>query len=195
MPHPSHRRVTSVDEPSRSKPPSDGRPVELQAEPSHEDAGAAMVEMAFILGLLVMLLVGVVTSALAFGQKNSIENAAREASRYAATYPAPSSDPDTPATWQEWLEDVRDVARAAAQGNLDPGVEGQYICVAHTNSGWKLEDNNGVSSPSSGNCYSDGLTDPRVQVVARRDSEINAAFFSVDITLEGPATARYEREE
>ena len=155
------------------------------------ETGAAMVEMAFIFGLLVMLLIGVVTSAIAFGQKNSVENAAREASRYAATYPPP----EAPDTWNDWLGTVRDVARAAAQGNLDSDVDGQYICVAHTGSGLKLEDSGGVSDVSSGTCYSDGLSDPRVQIVTRRDGEISAAFFSIDITLNAPATARYEREE
>ena len=158
---------------------------------SRGESGAAMVEMAFVFSLLVMLLVGVVTSAIALGQMNTVENAAREASRYAATYPAP----EPPATWQDWLATVRDVARAAAQGNLDASVAGQYICVAHINSGLKLEDSNGTSTVSSGTCYDDGLSDTRVQVVARRDGEISAAFFSIDITLDAPATARYEREE
>lgn len=153
-----------------------------------------MVEMAFIFSLLVMLLVGVVTSAIAFGQKNSIENAAREASRYAATYPAPDNNPEV-ANWDQWLEKVRDVARAAAQGNLDPGVDGQYICVAHIGSGRMLEDTSGVPSFRNDTCYEDGLSDSRVQVRTRRDSEINAAFFSVDVTLDAPATARYERAE
>ena len=65
------------------------------------EKGAAMVEMAFVLTLLVTLLVGVTSAAIAFGQNNSIENAAREASRYAATLPGPA---DT-----VWLQDVRDV--------------------------------------------------------------------------------------
>ncbi|HUG31865.1 MAG TPA: TadE/TadG family type IV pilus assembly protein [Acidimicrobiia bacterium] len=146
-----------------------------------------MVEMAFIFSILVMLLVGVVTSAIAFAQKNSIENSAREASRYAATYPGPVDS--------AWLDTVRDVARSAAQGSLDAGVDGQYICVAHTGSGQKLEDTNGTTSVTSGTCYNDGLSDSRVQIVTRRDSQISAAFFSVDVTLNAPATARYEREE
>ena len=154
---------------------------------SRRDSGAAMVEMAFIFSLLVMLLVGVVTSAIAFGQKNSIENSAREASRYAATYPGPVDN--------SWLDTIRDVARAAAQGNLDPSVDGQYICVAHTGSNLKLEDTNGSPSYTSGTCYNDGLSDTRVQIVTRRDTRINAAFFSVDVTLNAPATARYERAE
>jgi len=155
----------------------------------HQDRGAAMVEMAFIFSILVMLLIGVVTSAIAFGQKNSVENAAREASRYAATYPGPVDN--------TWLGTVRDVARSAAQGNLDTGVDGYYICVAHTGSGQKLVDTNLTTPPTTpaGACYTDGLSDSRVQVVARRNTQINAAFFSVDVTLNAPATARYERAE
>jgi Flp pilus assembly protein TadG len=159
-------------------------------DPSDRDSGAAIVEMAFIFSILAMLLVGVVTSAIAFGQKNSIENAAREASRFAAT--APELD-------DNWLRAVRDVARSAAHGDLDAGVDGQSICVAHTGYGKKLVDVGGVESisdiGSTGPCYPDDLSDVRVQVLTERDTKINAAFFSIDVTLTAPATARYEREE
>jgi len=150
--------------------------------------------MAFIFSLLVMLLVGVVTSAIAFGQKNQIENAAREASRYAATLaPDPVTGIDN-----AWLEAVRNVAQEAAHGNLDSGVEGQHICVAHFgSSGWQrlVQDDGGAAVPGTAPCYPDGLSDPRVQVETGRDTEINAAFFSFDISLVAPATARYERVE
>lgn len=157
-----------------------------QTKARNQDRGAAMVEMAFIFSILVMLLVGVVTSALAFGQKNSIENAAREASRYAATLKPMD------------LNTVLDVARSAAQGDLDGGVDGQYICAAYlSDTGWqKLEETGGGAPvPDSGQCYSDGLSDIRVQIVTERDSEINAALFSIDFTLNAQATARYERIE
>jgi hypothetical protein len=151
------------------------------------DSGAAMVEMAFIFGILIMLLVGVVTSAIAFGQKNQIENAAREASRYGATLKPMD------------LGQVLLVARNAAQGNLDGDVEGQYICVAHLSefSGWqKLEQTGGGAPiPGSGECYSDDLSGKRVQIETGRDSEINAGLFSIDFTLNASATARYERNE
>lgn len=152
---------------------------------SPPDSGAAMVEMAFIFSILVMLLIGVVTSAIAFGQKNSIENSAREASRYAATLKPMD------------LGSVLNVARSAAQGNLDSGVAGQYICAAYLSaSGWqKVEETAGAQVPSSGQCYDDGLSDIRVQIVTERDSEISAALFSIDITLNAQATARYERIE
>jgi hypothetical protein len=141
--------------------------------------------MAFIFGILIMLLVGVVTSAIAFGQKNSIENAAREASRYAATLP------------EAWLnlDDVVEVAVTAAQGNLDPGVEGHYVCVAHTGKNVKRVLVGGVETQTGGTCYPESLSDSRIQVETRRQTEINAAFFSVDVNLNAKATARYERAE
>lgn len=156
-----------------------------QESSSGNDVGAAMVEMAFIFGILVMLLVGVVTSAIAFGQKNSIENAAREASRYAATLPE---------AWDN-LDDVVSVAVEAAQGDLDADVDGQYICVAHTGHNQKLVVEGGVPNPDSGKCYEDGLSDSRVQVQTGRQSQINAAIFSVDLNLNAKASARYERAE
>lgn len=158
---------------------------------SLDDFGAALVELAFVLALLAMLLVGVTTSAIAFGRNNSIENAAREASRYAATLPGPV---DT-----TWLRDVRDVARSAALGELDPSVPGQYICVAeYDGSSWtRLTDTNGVEGPQpdTQSCFTDSLPadQPRVQIVTSRDTTIDAAVFSMDVTLIGEAAARYER--
>ena len=153
------------------------------------DRGAALVEMALTITLLVMLLVGVVTSAIALGRDNSIHNAGREASRFAATLPGPI---DT-----DWLRSVRDVARAAASGDLDASVPGQYICVAHLSGGTveSLEDSGGVETEPDNECFSDGrpASEVRVQVVTKRDTEINAILFSTDVTLESEAAARYER--
>lgn len=153
------------------------------------DSGAAMVELAFVLSLLVMLLVGTVSAGVAYGRNNSVENAAREASRYAATLPGPVNT--------TWLQDVRDVARAAAMGNLDASVDGQHICVAHYDgSDWtRLTDTNGGETTGTTACFSDNLPadQQRVQIVGRRDAKLNVVFFSMDVTLEGEASARYER--
>jgi hypothetical protein len=152
------------------------------------DDGAAMVEMAFVFALLMMLLVGTTTSAIAFSQNNSIENSAREASRYAATLPEAGTT--------DWLRDVRDVARAAAQGNLDTSVNGQYICVSYYDgSSWTGLKDTGGTEAASGSCYSDGLPadQARIQVVTGRDTEIQVVLFSPDLSLEARAAARYER--
>lgn len=147
-----------------------------------------MVETAFVLTLLLMLLLGTVTSSIAFSQKNSLENSAREASRYAATLPGPVDS--------SWLGNVRNVARAGAQGNLDDTVPDQYICVAYYDgSSWsRLTDTSGVEAFALSDCFVDGLLDQaRVQVVTRRATTIQAVLFAPDITLEGRAAARYER--
>ena len=162
------------------------------------DEGAALVELAFTLTLLVMLLVGVVTSAIALGQDNSIENAAREASRFGATLPGGGT--------LNWFTDVRDVARGAATGDLDATVPNEEICVAFIksdDSATHAIDDGGTPSPlviSSGPCpgFNDGRNgnkEPRVNVVTQRDTEVDAVIFDTDVTLRGQASARYEREE
>jgi hypothetical protein len=156
------------------------------------DSGAAMIELAMVLGVLVTVLIGTVTAAIAFSQQNSIENAAREGSRYAATLPG---DP----TQKSWLEDVIRVTRAAGVGDLDASVPGQFICVAFLDGTTvkALRQSGGVTegTTSGSQCYTDGLasTEVRVQVVTGRDSEIQAVFFSVDLDLQGQAAARWER--
>lgn len=149
--------------------------------------GAAMVEMALVFSLLIMLLVGTVTAAIALSQNNSIENAAREASRFGATLPFDSS----------WLATVRDVARNAAHGDLDASVPGQTICVALVGPGGtqSLTDTGGAPAFSSSPCFADGRPseEVRVQVVTGRDTTIEAVLFSIDVSLSAPAAARYER--
>lgn len=161
-----------------------------------DDTGASMVELALVLVLLMMLLVGTVSAAMAFGRGNSIQNAAREASRFGATYPAPDDNPDVD-NWGEWLGEVRDVARAAASGDLDASVPGSFICVAHLDgaSTESLEDAGGTVTQPDTECFSDGrpADEPRVQVVVQRDTEFQAIVFSTDVTLSADASARYER--
>jgi len=67
-----------------------------------------------------MLLLGTVTSGLAFFDKISLNGAAREAGRFAATYPeADAASPDG------WFVDVASVAQIAATGALTDGVAGR----------------------------------------------------------------------
>ncbi len=155
-----------------------------------EESGAAMVELAFVLVLLVMLLVGTISAAVAFGRDNSIQNAAREASRFAATQDGPVD--------LTWLQNVHTVARAAALGDLDSGVDGWQICVAYVNGSEvkSLTDNANVTPVAYGTseCFDDGRSEARVQVAVQRDTPLNAVVFTVDVTLSAEAAARYERE-
>ena len=150
-----------------------------------------MVELALAFTLLVTLLVGTVTAAIALSNQNSIENAAREASRYGATLPGAGAP--------SWFQEVRAVARAAAQGDLDPSVDGQYICVAYVDGAGakRVIETAGAAAPLEvgDDCFPDGRPagEARIQVVTGRQAEIQAVIFSMDVTLEGPAAARYER--
>ena len=162
------------------------------------DKGAALVEMALTITLLVMLLVGVVTSAIALGRDNSIQNAAREASRFAATLPEADAN----------LDDIIGVARAAASGDLDASVPNDQICAAFVPADYDPSDAmttqptrriaiDGVLGPVESDwCFDDGRTgndEARVQVIAQRDSSINAIVFTTNVTLKAQAAARYER--
>jgi len=151
-----------------------------------------MVELALVFILLVMLLVGTVSAAVAYGRSNSIQNAAREASRFGATLPGPVD--------AAWFQDVQGVAESAAQGDLDAVVPNSQICVAFI----KKDDSKShfidiASGVQSGGCpgYDDGRDgneEARVNVVTQRDTPLNAILFSVDMTLESEASGRYERE-
>lgn len=149
-----------------------------------------MIEMALILPLLLIILIGTITAGIAYGRNNSIQNAARESSRYAATLPGPVED--------AWLQSVRDVARGAALGDLSAGVPGQFICVAYVGDGSdrRMTDTNGVEVFTSGTgCFNDGrpADEPRIQIVTSRHARVEAVFFGWDVTLRSQAVARYER--
>ena len=155
------------------------------------ERGAGLVEMALVLPVLIMLLVGTITAGIAYGQRNSLQNAAREASRYAATLPGPVTT--------AWLQTVRDVTRAAATGHLEATAPGQFICVAYVSGGSasRLTDEGGVESTGNVPCFDDGRPgdEARVQVVTSRIARIDGALFRWDVTIRSEAAARYERAE
>lgn len=151
-----------------------------------------MIEMAIVLPLLIVLLVGTITAGVAYGRSNSVQNAAREASRFAATLPGPI---DT-----AWLQTVRDVARSAALGDLASTVPGQFICVAYVDgtANTRLTDTGGVQVVTPGSsCFNDGRPagEARIQVVTSRQVRIEAVFYGWNVTLRSEAAARYERQE
>ncbi len=169
------------------------------------ERGAALLEFALVLPVLLALLVGIVTSGAALNRSNSLNNAARESARFGATLPADDL------TW--WLNKVADVAIGAATGDLADGTDGRYVCAAfvypdgtvpadssvgddHT---VRLEVNpDGTRTITTGaTCHSDGRPDNerRVQVLVERDTSLEFFFFGRTVTLDGLSTARYERSE
>lgn len=164
---------------------------------TNRERGSALVEAALVTPVLVMLLLGTVTSALAYGQSTSLQTAAREASRFGASLPVNGN-------LNGWLGDVLAVAKAAGNRDLVADVPGQYICVAYVYpSGTAANDRTtrliqsaGVTgAPTAATCFDDGrpASERRVQVVTGRTATIQAVMFSVDMNLSSPSASRFER--
>lgn len=164
------------------------------------ERGAVLVEAAMVTTFLMMLLVGTITAAVAYSQKTSLQTAAREASRFAATLPVNGD-------MTGFLIRVADVAKGAANGDLGDAVAGQNICVAYVypkgtaadDRNTRILQNGGVTgTPTHGptsKCFDDGRPDDerRVQVTVGRKATIQAVMFSTQVDLNSRSTARFER--
>lgn len=163
------------------------------------EGGAALIELAFALPLVIMLIVGMVSAGIAYNHQLALTHSAREGGRYAATlpvtsFPSPRMD--------NWLDEVAVQVVADATGSLDSGVSARYICVAyvHPNGTLSTDSTKSRVEDSSGTtylaapCFADGRPDDerRVQVEVRRDSEFDVVFFSTTVTLRSPAVNRFE---
>lgn len=161
------------------------------------DRGAALVEFALVMPLLMALLVGAVTAGVAYDRNNSLNNGARESSRFGATLPVTSG-------LSTWLNDVADVARDSTAGELEAMDPGQRICVAYVYpSGAGADDQTvrvvevaGVRTVTVGStCFTDGrpADERRVQVRLQRDTDFDAVFFTSTLTLDTRSVVRFER--
>lgn len=175
-----------------------GRPT---SRPQVHERGAALVEFAILVPLLIMLLFGIVSAGLAFSQQLSLTHAAREAGRYAATLPVSNF-----AGLDDWLTHVADRAVLDATGTLDDGIPGRAICVAYVYPAGNLATdqtttltrdstgNDTVDSSSGSPCFDDGrgADERRIQVHVERDTEFGVVLFTTTLTLDSTAVSRYE---
>jgi Flp pilus assembly protein TadG len=164
-----------------------------------DEHGAALVELAITIVLLMMLLLGIITFGITNHHNISIETAAREAARFAATYPVEDAGSEL-----QWLRDVAESAERAAGGSLDSGVDGRVLCVAQ-GAGSSSADFSRLRVTGSEETSSAAMTtdwcfpntapndDTVVQVLAQRAGWIQVIVFSMTPTLTGQATNRFER--
>jgi len=156
-----------------------------------------MVEFALVLPVLLAFLLGTVTVGTAYDRNISMNNAARESSRFGAVRSV-ESDLVT------WLETVADVAVGSATGDLDSTVAGQFVCVSYVypdgtssqDRTVRIIEQSGVRQVQDGqSCFVDGrpADERRVQVQLRRDTDIEAVLFSQTITLNANSVTRFER--
>ena len=171
---------------------------------SRADRGAAVVEFALVLPVLVMLMLGILTAGIAYNRKIAVTNGVREGSRYGATLPVASAPSCSLSTQLEcWLSQVATITQQASEGELGSSVATRQICVAYVypngtttnDQTWRIVRSESGDSFASGNCFADGRADDaerRVQVSASRDGEIEWAFGSTNVTLSSRSVTKFE---
>lgn len=164
------------------------------------DDGAAIVEFAIVLPVLMILLLGLFSGATAWNQNQALGQGARVAGRFASTLPLPETDAERDA----WLDDIAARAVASAEGRMGASTPGRTICVAYVDPVVLTPDDaiarrttgNGTPTSSSAACYDDGLGDTakRVQVVLTRDGALDIGFYRMPLTLRSHTVYRYEAD-
>jgi hypothetical protein len=157
-----------------------------------------VVEFALVLPVLMILLLGIFSGAMAWNQSQGLGQGSRVAARYASTLPLPVDMNDM----DDWLDGIADRAVASSEGAMDVGVEGRAVCVAYVHLPGVAGDETagrqlvGSGAPSSITtpCFADGqpATERRVQVVLERQGSINTGFYRQTIDIRRKVVYRYE---
>ena len=163
---------------------------------SSRERGAALVEFALILPLVLMLAFGMVTAGLTYNHKIDLTHAAREGARYGATLAQlQCSGSPNPCGTKTWAQVVQSTVVQRAFGD----VTAADVCVSLVtgNPGGVVGSGFSVNSPNAdGTCYSDGNDDlgKRVQVAIRKTGDsINGILIKFPVTLTSQATAKFEQ--
>lgn len=158
--------------------------------PRRDERGGSIVELAITMPLLMMVALSTFTGGLLLHQRLQLTQATRDGARYGTTV----AQNQTFVTGT-WASNVRDLVVERSLGV----VPGDQICVALVSQsppvvvGGTSQANYTTNSPAAP-CYDDGSLDSglRVQVSARRTGTLQALAFSMNVTMSGRATARYE---
>lgn len=172
-PTPTGRHRSRADEPARSR------------EAREPDGGSVTVELALIVPLLAVVLIGMVTSGLVLVRQLSLESAARDAARSGAVIPF-----DEPPPGMTWIQAVEGLARSATEDGLPTGA----VCVALVDAQTGLPVLPSLTTKLDGTaCFAEQVSDDlRVQVTLAVPGRIDGAFFAYDILIDTRASARYE---
>jgi hypothetical protein len=166
------------------------------------EQGASLVEFALILPVLTMLLLGMISGAIAWNDNLALSQGARVAGRRAVTIPMPATM--TTETMAVWLDAVADQALAASEGKLGGDVSGRAVCVAFVYPAGTAPDQTfkrqlsgaGAGTRTSGStpCFTDGQgeTERRVQVVLQRDGVLDIGLKRMTLSLRRQVVYRYE---
>jgi Flp pilus assembly protein TadG len=168
------------------------------------ERGAALVEFTLVLPLLLLVVFGGVTTAIAYERKSELVYAVRDGARYGATVPRDQCDTTSNCGNRNWAQLVQYVTSKRSDGALGTSD----ICVALVVGGTSstaatvYTRTNGVYStgtnatfPDTG-CFDDGNADTgmRVHVSAVKNGQkINLIFKTLGVNLKSSASSRYEQ--
>jgi Flp pilus assembly pilin Flp len=163
------------------------------------ESGAAAVEFALLFPVFMVMAMGIIATGVAFSKQINVTQAAREASRYGATYDYQAAGISLDA----WLMAVDKAARQAAGASNDPMGGYDYRCVALVttdptgavvSSKSRYMVNGGTSAPGScpeAKSAPISSTD-YVQVAIYRKSQFFALFINPTIKLDSVSITPYE---
>jgi Flp pilus assembly protein TadG len=164
------------------------------------DQGAALVEFALVFPVLAMLLLGMISGAVAWNTNLALSQGARVAARQAVTIPLPATT--TEATMAPWLDGIAGRAVAASEGAMGSGVDGRAVCVAFVYPAGAAADQTfsrslgptGTRTSSTLPCFPDGQDDDarRVQVVLERKGVLDIGIRRQVLSLRRQVVYRYE---
>ena len=103
-----------------------GRAMEDGSRRRRGDDGAAAIEFALLFPIFMGLALGMIFGGMAFSKQINVTQAAREGSRFGATY-----DVAVAGGIDSWLIAVRDATRQAAGASNDLMGGYDYVCVAY----------------------------------------------------------------
>lgn len=138
---------------------------ESRVSATSRETGASLIEMALVLPLLVVLLLGIFATARGWQVHNVLDHAAREAARYGAALE----------TWDA----------GAAQDVAEAEIEAASVPTGSLT--WCVEQ----GATPCGNSEISGTEQVAVQITFP-DYELNFVFFSMTIDLQANAFARWE---
>jgi Flp pilus assembly protein TadG len=151
------------------------------------ERGAALVEFALVLPLIMALILGMVTGGAAYNRKLSMTNAVREGSRFGATLDGSST----------WAGSIQTRTAELATGDLTAG----QVCVQLVKNGSVVVQSGVTYEALGAGCstitapsVTAASTDCVVKVWAARigQDKLQAMFFSSSLTLTSKSVARYE---
>lgn len=142
---------------------------------SDSDRGAALIEAALVLPILLLLTFGIWATARAWQVNNTLQHSAREAARYGATV-----DPWDPATSPGMVQGV--ATADLSSSSINPGIVTQCVEL--------------VAPAAASTCdptYTNATSTEQVYVrLFIPDWELQFLFFTTDVDLTGVAIARFE---